>query len=358
MSADEPASHESSEPAGATEEKRAQAPDSEPKAPDSGPTFPGPSGSDAVNNFLARYGVLVAFVVMVLVFSIAKPDTFPTWENTKNILTAAAPALIIAAGLTVPLVMQDFDLSFGAMASLAGGAAVVLMAKEDVGWAVAILAGLALGLAAGSVNGFLIAYLGGPSFIITLAMGTVLTGVEFAITNQDTIFTGVDPSYIKIAQNTFLGLSNQVWIAAILAGVVWVLLDMSESGRYMYAIGGNPEAARLSGISTRRLRLIGFVIVALMAAIAGILLTGNSASYSPSFGVSFLLPAFAAVFLGSAVLRPGEFNIPGTVIGVLFLGVIQTGLTQLNLEAYVINLVQGGILISAVLLSRLGQRTA
>lgn len=353
MSADEPATHQSSEPAGATEERRAEALGAGPGAA----APPGRSGRDRLNNFLARYGVLVAFVVVVIVFSIAKPDTFPTWENVKNILTAAAPALIIAGGLTVPLVMQDFDLSFGAMASLAGGAAVVLMAKEDMSWVVAILAALALGLAAGTLNGFLISYLGGSSFIITLAMGTVLTGVEFAVTSQDTIFSGVDPSYTQIAQNTILGLSNQVWIAAILALGIWVLLDMSEAGRYMYAIGGNPEAARLSGISTRRLRLMGFVIVAVMAAIAGILLTGNSASYSPSFGVSFLLPAFAAAFLGSAVLRPGEFNIPGTVIGVLFLGVIQTGLTQLNLEAYVINLVQGGILIFAVLLSRLGQRT-
>ena len=300
--------------------------------------------------------MLLAFLVMVIIFSLAKPDTFPTVTNVKNILTSAAPQLLLAAGLTVPLVMQDFDLSFGSLASMAGGAAVILMAQQGVGWLPALLAALALGLVAGAVNGFLIAFLGGSSFIITLAMGTVLTGVEFAITSQKTIFSGVSETYAQIAQNTVLGLSDQVWIAAILALVLWLLLDFSEIGRYMYAIGGNPEAARLSGVNTRLLRLVGFVIVGVMAAVAGILLTGNSSSYSPSFAGSFLLPAFAAAFLGSAVLRPGEFNIPGTVIGVLFLGVIQTGLTQLNLEAYVINLVQGGILISAVLLSRLGQR--
>jgi ribose transport system permease protein len=356
MSVEEPVTDKPSQPAGGAAEPATATAGASGGGGGAAPA-PGRSSRDAIGEFLARYGVLIAFVLMVLVFSLAKPDTFPTWENWKNILTAAAPALIVAAGLTVPLVMQDFDLSFGAMISLAGGAAVTLMAKDDVGWVLAILAGLGLGLAAGFTNGFLIAYLGGSSFIITLAMGTVLTGVEFAITSQDTIFTGVAASYVEIAQNTFLGLSNQVWIAAVLALLVWVLLDLSEPGRYMYAIGGNPEAARLSGISTKRLRLTGFVIVAVMAAIAGILLTGNSASYSPSLGASFLLPAFAAVFLGSAVLRPGEFNLPGTVIGVLFLGAIQTGLTQLNLEAYVINLVQGGILIFAVLLSRLGQRT-
>src|SRR4051794_10158160 len=104
----------------------------------------GARGRFALNDFLPRYGVLVAFVVMIIVFSIAKPDTFPTWDNTKNILTAAAPALVLAAGLTVPLVMQDFDLSFGAVASLAGGTAVVLMSKESSGWLAAILAALAL----------------------------------------------------------------------------------------------------------------------------------------------------------------------------------------------------------------------
>ena len=351
MAVDKPPSHQSPEPAGVTEEARAEALGA------AAPRRPSRSRNEVISDVLARYGVLIAFAVMFLVFSLAKPNTFPTWDNMKNILTTAAPALIVAAGLTVPLVMQDFDLSFGSMISLAGGTAVVLMANQNVNWTLAVLAGLGIGIAGGFVNGFLISYLGGSSFIITLAMGTVFTGVEFAITSQDTLFSGVSTTYAHIAQNEILGLSNQVWIAAVIAIIVWLLLDKSEAGRYMYAIGGNPEAARLSGISTRALRLSGFVIVALLAAVTGILLTGNSASYTPSFGASFLLPAFAAAFLGSAVLRPGEFNVPGTVIGVLFLGVIQTGLTQLNLQTYVINLVQGGILISAVLLSRLGQRT-
>src|SRR5690606_11193387 len=137
------------------------------------------------------------------------------------------------------------------------------------------------------------------------------------ITSQKTIFEGVDPSFSSIAQNEFLGLSNMFWIAAAIAAILWLFLDKTEAGRYMYAIGGNPEAARLAGIRTKFLRLIAFVVVAVTAAIVGLLLSSNSGSYSPSFGASFLLPAFAAAFLGSAMLRPGQFNIPGTVIGVL-----------------------------------------
>jgi len=309
-----------------------------------------------LNSTLARYGLLAAFAVMVIVFSLAKPDAFPTTANLKSILTAAAPALILAAGLTVPLVMQDFDLSFGAMIGLAGGAAVVLQSQHEWAWALAALVALALGLAAGLANGVLIAYLGGSSFIITLAMGTVLIGLEYVFTDQKTIFSGVSQGYVDIGQGTLLGLNHQIWIAGAIALLLWVVLDQSELGRYMYAIGGNPEAARLAGVRIRRIRVTGFVIVAVCAAIVGILLTAQAASSVPNTGTPYLLPAFAAVFLGSAVFRPGEFNIPGTVVGVLFLGVIQTGLTMLQLETFVINLVQGGILIVAVLVSQLGQR--
>jgi ribose transport system permease protein len=306
---------------------------------------------------VSRYGLLIAFAIMIVAFSVAVPDSFPTWANAESILTAAAPSAIVAVGLTVPLVMQDFDLSFGSMIGLAGGAAVVMMATYGAAWPLAVLVAVGLGLAVGVVNGYLIAFLGGSSFIITLAMGTILTGIEFAFTDQETIFSGVAEGYADIGQGeAFLGLNNQVWIALGIAAIVWVLLEKSEIGRYMYAIGGNPEAARLSGVRTRHIRLVGFVIVALCATVVGILLTAQSASSVPNTGVPYLLPAFAAAFLGSAVFRPGEFNILGTVVGTLFLGVIQTGLTMLELETFVINIVQGAILIAAVLLSQLGSR--
>ncbi len=308
-------------------------------------------------NLLPRYGVLIAFLLVIVVFSLAKPHIFPTWGNAKSILTESAPALILAVGLTVVLAMQDFDLSIGATVGLAGGVAVALMVKHAWGWPLALLLGLGFGAAVGVLNGYLIAFLGGPSFIITLAIGTVLTGIEYAFTNQATVFSGVAQGYVNIAAKSyFLGLSNQIWIAVVVALVLWVLLDHTEVGRYMYAIGGNPEAARLSGIRTRALRMLGFVIVGLTAAVVGIILTSQGGSYTPNAGSPYLLPAYAAAFLGAACFKPGEFNVPGTVVGVLFLSTISTGLTILNLQTYLINLVQGGILVAAVLLGRLGQR--
>jgi ribose transport system permease protein len=306
----------------------------------------------------SRYGLLAAFLLTILVFSIARPSTFPTGRNAESILTSAAPPLILALGLTVVLVMQDFDLSIGAMIGLASGAAMDFMVTNGISWFPAVLLVLLIAILAGMVNGYMVAFLGGSSFIITLAMGTVLTGIEFAMTNQNTVYSGFSQSFQDIASKDLLGLSHQIWIAAIAAVIIWLLLDRSEIGRYMYAIGGNSEAARLSGVRVRVLRMTGFVIVAIAAAVVGLLLTAQSGSYAPNIGTAYLLPAFAAVFLGAAVFRPGEFNTAGTIVGVLFLGVIQTGLTMLDLATYMINLVQGGILVTAVLVSRLGQRRA
>jgi ribose transport system permease protein len=331
----------------------------EPAAPTSAPKpAPGDASSPRVRlaPFLSRYGLLIAFALTIVVFSLAKPHNFPTVNNLKAILTLAAPPMIIAVGLTVVLVMQDFDLSFGSMIGLAGGAVTTFITIDHWSWQLAIVAVLVFGVLAGILNGVMVAYLGGSSFIITLAMGTVLTGVEFALTHQNTVYQGFPQPFVDLASGSTFGLSNQIWIAGVIAILIWVLLDRTEIGRYMYAIGGNSEAARLSGLRVRPLRVLGFVVVGVTAAIAGVLLISESGSYAPNAGVAYLLPAFAAVFLGAAVFRPGEFNLLGTVVGVLFLGVIQTGLILLNLQTYIINLVQGGILIAAVLISRLGQR--
>jgi ribose transport system permease protein len=209
----------------------------------------------------------------------------------------------------------------------------------------------------GAANGFLVAVLGASSFIITLAMGTILTGLEDAITGQNSVFSGLPKGFTGIAQNSsILGFNNQVWIAAIVAVVLWVVLEKTEAGRFMYAIGSSREAARLAGVRTRALRVLGFIAMGLGAAAVGILITSLSGSYTPNTGPPYLLPAFAAVFLGAAAFRPGQFNVAGTTVGVLLLGVIQTGLTMLNLQTFAINLVQGAILVAAILLSRLGER--
>jgi len=319
---------------------------------------PGRSVRNRLGVILARYGVLLAFGVMLLTFTILRPSTFPTLDNAKSILVAAAPGMIVALGLTVALVMGDFDLSIGSMVGFAAGAAIALMVYHSVPWQLAIVLVLAMALGVGIVNGLLVPVFGGNSFIMTLGMATMLTGLEYAFTEQATVFQGVPQGYVDLGAKSLFGLSNQVWIALVVALVLWILLDATEIGRFMYAIGGNEEAARLSGIRTRLLRTVGFMIVAFAAAMVGILTSAAGAGYTPNSGQYLLLPAYAGAFLGAACFRPGEFNIPGTVVGVLFLGTIGTGLTLLNLQTYLINLVQGAILIIAVLLSTVAARRA
>ena len=286
---------------------------------------PGRSARNRLGVFLARYGVLLAFGVMLLTFTILRPSTFPTLDNAKSILVAAAPGMIVALGLTVALVMGDFDLSIGSMVGFAAGAAIALMVYHSVPWQLAIVLVLAMALGVGIVNGLLVPVFGGNSFIMTLGMATMLTGLEYAFTEQATVFQGVPQGYVDLGAKSLFGLSNQVWIALVVALVLWILLDATEIGRFMYAIGGNEEAARLSGIRTRLLRTVGFMIVAFAAAMVGILTSAAGAGYTPNSGQYLLLPAYAGAFLGAACFRPGEFNIPGTVVGVLFLGTIGTG---------------------------------
>ncbi len=308
---------------------------------------------------MSRYGLVIAFLVMIAVFSLLKPHVFPTGDNAKAILEETAPPAILAIGLTAVLVMNDFDLSFGAMLGVGSGLVSVLLVNHHMAWPLAVIICLLVGIAGGVLTGVLVAVLGGSSFIITLAMGTVLTGVEYAITKQKDIFSGMPASFTDIAQgSSILGINNQVWIALGIGIIVWLLLEKTEIGRFMYAIGGNTEAARLAGVRVRTLRILGFVLIGMAAIIAGILITSLGGAYTPNPGPSYLLPAYAGCFLGAAAFKPGQFNVPGTIIGVLFLESIQTGLTMLNLSTWIINVVQGVILIVAVLLSRLGEKAA
>jgi ribose transport system permease protein len=311
----------------------------------------------AVRSFLAKYAVLIAMAVTFGIFGILKPDVFLSADNMRSILVLSAPLLITALGLTVVLVMGDFDLSFGAMIGLGGATAVVLINNHHVAWPVAVIVALLLGILSGSIVGLLTAYGGASAFIVTLGMSTILTGIEYAMTDQKAIYGNIPKAYSQLGQGRpFLGISAQFWIALVVTVIMYVFLERTETGRYMHATGGNPEAARLSGLAVPRLRLVGFVIVGLCAAIAGILITASSASSFPNSGGSYLLPSFAAAFLGSTVLRNGQFHVIGTFCGVLFLGIISTGLTLFQLSTSWINIVQGTILILSILVSRLERR--
>src|SRR3954451_14955055 len=313
--------------------------------------------SARIGPYFVRYGTIAAFIIVVALFSFARPDTFATWENWKSILNLGSVVMIIAAVLTVPMIMGDFDLSVGYNTQLLGAVAIVLLANVGLNTAVAVVLTLLLGAAIGAVVGGIVAWSKISAFVITLGAGTVMLGIELRITHGGkNIFEGIPPSFTAIANKEILGLQLPIWLMFGVYVLLWFLTEHTVIGRYMAAIGGNPEAARLSGIRVEVVRLVGFMIVGLGAALAGIILTAQAQQYYANSATGYLLPAYAGVFLGAATLRANQFHLFGTFVGVLFMQTIQTGLIIMNYKAYFANVIQGTILIAAVLLSRVGSR--
>ena len=315
-------------------------------------------GSFDFVGFIARYGVLIALAGCVIFFS-TQEDKFRTYNNFQTTLESTAPLLMMALGLTVVLVMGDFDLSVSGTVAVSSAVVVATVVRTDIPWGVAVLLAIAVALVIGTINGTLVAYVGTPSFITTLASGVMLAGVELAITGPGTTFISGGEAIPRSYRNLGIGeplsqIKSPVWIAIALATVLWLLLAKTEVGRFMYAIGGNPEAARLSGIPVKLLRASGFVVVALCAVAAGVVASARTGSHVRNVGGTLLLPAFAAAFLGATLSKRGQFNVIGTAIGALFLQVVESGLTFMGYDQDVKNIVKGGILIAAMLLGRLG----
>jgi ribose transport system permease protein len=318
-----------------------------------------PLGTRRISTALvSQYGVIAAMVLTFAGFGLAMPESFLTWLTVKSILSNAAPLLIVAVGVTVVLVVGEFDLSVGGLAGLCSTLAVVGVSGVELGLPVpvAVLLTIAAGGLLGLLDGLMIAYLGASSFIVTLAMGTLFNGLDTQILGSDTIFQGIPAGYGPIATGSFLGFSHQIWIGLAVTLVIGGLLRQLEVGRYLYAIGGNREASRLSGVRVQALTAAAFALAGACVAVAGIVVSAQAVSASPNAGLGFLLPAYAAVFLGSAMWRPGTFTVFGTVLGALFLQIIGTGLTLFSLSGAIVSIIQGAILVVSVMISRVGRR--
>jgi ribose transport system permease protein len=252
------------------------------------------------------------------------------------------------------MITGDFDLSVGAIASLVGVVAALLM-KSGMGTFASILIAMALGTGAGLLNGLLIAYGGLSAFVGTLATMTAYGGVALLISKGTTIFA-LPENFRVLGQGSMGFLPISVLIMALTVLVVALLLEQTTYGRRLYAIGGNEEASFLSGIRTRQVRLIAFGVSGFFASLGGIVLTSRLFSAHPQAGSPFMLNAAAAVFLGMTAFREGEANIWGTLLGVFIIGVMGNGLNILGINTYVQSILTGAIIIFAVLLSSLAKK--
>lgn len=303
---------------------------------------------------LASFGTLIGLVGLIALFAILKPQAFLTPLNFSNILEQLAILAMIAAVQTVVMVVGDFDLSVGALASLTG----VLTAQLLVAGlhpALAVAAGLAAGLLAGALNGFLVAYLGLSAFIATLATMTSFTGLALLISEGTTVF-GLPDAFVWLGQGKLGPVPVPVVVAILLALTVWFLLSRTVLGRQWYAVGGGPEAARLTGVNVKLVRFSAFLVSGAGAALAGIVLTARLASAHPNAADPFMLSSIAAVFLGITLSRAGTPSIGGTVVGLGIVGVLGNGLNILQVNSYVQQVLTGVIIVLAVSLSRINKR--
>lgn len=309
--------------------------------------------------FFAHYGTIIALLGMMVAFSIASPSAFPTRINFVNVLNQASLAMIIAAGLTVAVAVGELDLSIGFAASLHGILVTGLIVSNQLPIPVAILIVVAIGAVIGVINGLIVTKARVNSVIATLGIGTILTGLAFAYSAGVPIVAGVPDAFLSISLGRWLwGIPNNIIFMVIVVGGLWVLVERTSLGQEIQAVGGNPSAARLAGINVDRIKILGFVISGVCAALTGILLASRLGSGTASAGDSYLLTAFAAVFLGSATLRDGEFHILGTVIGALIIAFGFNGLSIFGAPTFSQYVLQGAILIVAVALSSLGRAIA
>jgi len=308
-----------------------------------------------VLSVLARYGTIGGLIVMIIVFSILSPKAFPTLYNFTNVLNQASLAMIIAGGLTMAVIVGELDLSVGFVASMSGVLVTGLIIQSGLPIPVAILVVILIGAFVGWVNGIIVTKARVNSVIATLGVGTIVVGLNFAYSSGVPIVAGVPDAFKEISLGRFYGIPHNIIIMSVVMAGLWILVERTPLGQAIQAVGGNPAAARLSGINVDRIKILGLMISGACASLTGILLASRLGSGTTSAADSYLLTAFAAVFLGSATLRDGEFHVLGTLIGVLIIAFGFNGLNIFGAPTYSQYILQGVILVLAVGLSSLGR---
>jgi ribose/xylose/arabinose/galactoside ABC-type transport system permease subunit len=316
---------------------------------------------DRMVDGLKQWGVVLVFVGVVICFSVLLPDTFLTTRNAINILNNSPALILFATGATLALILGEFDLSFPAVADLVAVSVGVLVTSFTWSSGASLCAAMAIGLGCGAlvgtINGLFIAKAFVPSFVTTLAVGSIAAGSELAI---QTWITGgakqisqivLPPQVQWLGAVTIPDLSIKwtVVVAFGISGLLWLLLRRTVPGRQAYAIGGNPVAAYLAGVPVARLRIITFALIGAISAMVGIM-TLTERGYFNSASPPMLLQAYSAAFLGAAVFsKKRRFDVLGSIFSVFFLLVLSNGLSLLNQPRWIGSVISGAILLIAVL---------
>ena len=301
-----------------------------------------------------RYALVVLLLLLIAFFSLYGPtgETFATTANLTSVLGNQSVVAVAALAAVVPLIGGQFDVSIGAVL---GASAVVTASALSNGWPLlaAILAAVGVSALVGLVNGVLVAYVGVNSFITTLAAGTLLGGLVALYTGNETVVEGIPTSITDFGSSDALGLPLVVWAVLAIAAVLAFLIGWTVRGRELTSVGASQAAARLVGIRVRAIVASSFVVSSTLAGLAGVLLLARTGTGNPQIGEGYTLTALSAAFLGATALRPGQFNVPGTLVGVLFVAVSVNGLTLAGASDWVDPVFNGAALMLAVALSTL-----
>ncbi len=312
---------------------------------------------------LKKYQSLLALLILCVVLSFMT-DKFFTADNGLNVLRQVAVNVCIATGMTLVVLTAGIDLSVGSVLALCGALTAGLFKNglsfpaNDlfVGFTLlgAILGGLLLGSILGWFNGFTVTKFNVPPFVATLAMLTIARGLTMLYTKGHPI-SNLGTDFAFIGAGIVFGIPVPVWIAAMVVLIAVFITQKTKLGRYIYAIGGNEQAAKLSGINIKKVKLTVYAMAGAMAALGGVIVTARLDSAQPNAGISYELDAIAAVVIGGTSLSGGKGSVWGTVMGAIIIGVLNNGLVLLNVSPFWQQVVKGGVILLAVVIDKMGE---
>lgn len=301
------------------------------------------------------FGLPILLVLVVVGFSLALPNTYPTMLNLRAIISDKSIIALLALAATIPMATNNWDLSVGFGVALTHVIAFGLQVEQGLPWWLASLLAIALGACHGAINGLLVTRAKIHSFIATLGSGTVALGLAQWYTDGKQVVGSVDPAFYAIAR-MWHGIPLPALYVLALMAILWIVFEYLPIGRNLYVIGSNPKTAELVGISETRNVILAYVASGALVGFTGVVLASRLHVAQSSVGVDFMLPAFTAAMLGATTIRPGRVNAPGTVIAVLLLAATVSGLQQLGARFYVEALFNGAMLLLAVGLAHYATR--
>lgn len=302
-----------------------------------------------IKSLLFKYKSLIGLLILCIVISVLTPR-FLTIPNILNVFTQVSVNAIIAVGMCFVILTGGIDLSVGSTLAIAGAIAASL-AQKNVNIVLILVLTIIIGGLIGLVNGIIVAKGKIQAFIVTLATMTVFRGVTYVYTDGTPI-SGLGTNFTFIGNGTILGIPLPVIIIVIVALIAWYVLTQTRYGRYVYAVGGNEDSSRLSGINTDKIKALVYVLSGAAAALSAIVVTSRIGSASPNAGSGFELDAIAAVVLGGTSLSGGEGSLTGTIIGAMIIGVLNNGLNLMNVSPFYQSIVKGLVILLAVMLDK------